>query len=613
MASTPSNASRSALPPVRLESRHQIPFSREAIWPFLSNTDLLNRSVGLPPVSYDIGAKPEGGGEIRARARFLGQELRWRELPFEWIEPQFYRVRRIFETGPFRDGRMGMDLIDAGDYTEIVAYSELIPRSRVGRWLALKLLGPKARRDLGEVVARLTEFLRGRQTVALPRLPTHPPDETALRIGLQKLRETGQPENLVQQLENFLRESPDVELSHIRPLAVARKWGRDQWGVLRLFLHTPRCGLLDLRWEILCPNCRGAGQRGATTLGNLKRTSHCDACQIEFDGEFDKSVELKFSVNPALRPLEDQTYCLAGPGGKPHVVSQMSLDPLEERTWTLPSSKAPLRLRSPQVKKPWNFSTEGEGGTLTVECAPDQFVVQREKSDAPLTALRVRNPNSFPLLLDVEQVAWSEDILTAARVTGWQDFRELFANEVISPTEQVTVGSQVVLFTDLRGSTAMYHGLGDPRAYALVRNHFTVLVEAVRANHGTVVKTIGDAVMAAFSRVDEALAAVRKMHLDLAAANTGLAAPLALKSSLHAGPCLVVNANERLDLFGTSINLAARMVDCCRGGDLTVADEFYGRPEVAEFVRALSTPPEKAEIKFRGFDAPQVVWRIQIV
>src|SRR5262249_7802519 len=154
------------------------------------------------------------------------------------------------------------------------------------------------------------------------------------------------------------------------------------------------------------------------------------------------------------------------------------------------------------------------GAGLMIECPAEGFVVRRENGDE----VRVRNPNSFPVMVTVEQVAWSDDILTAARVTGWQDFRDLFANEVISPTEQVTVGSQVVLFTDLRGSTAMYHDLGDPKAYSVVRNHFTILMESVRAHHGTVVKTIGDAVMAAFYRVDEALAAVKQMHAELSAA-----------------------------------------------------------------------------------------------
>jgi class 3 adenylate cyclase len=224
--------------------------------------------------------------------------------------------------------------------------------------------------------------------------------------------------------------------------------------------------------------------------------------------------------------------------------------------------------------------------------------------------VRVRNPNAFPVLLALERIGWSDDILTAARVTNWQDFRDLFASEVISPTEQITVGSQVVLFTDLRGSTAMYRGLGDAPAYALVRDHFSVLAEATRAHRGTVVKTIGDAVMATFSRVDEALAAARRMHAEISAVRAADGVPLALKSSLHVGPCLAVNANDRLDFFGTTINLAARMVECSLGGDLVVSDELFQRPEMQDFLQTAPLPPEPSEVHFRGFEAPHRVWRI---
>ncbi len=80
---------------IRLESRHDIAFPREMVWPVLSKTDWLNRSVGLPPVRYAMQPLVEGGSAVTARARVFGRELRWRELPFEWLEPEFYRVWRI--------------------------------------------------------------------------------------------------------------------------------------------------------------------------------------------------------------------------------------------------------------------------------------------------------------------------------------------------------------------------------------------------------------------------------------------------------------------------------------------------------------------------------------
>jgi class 3 adenylate cyclase len=601
---------------IRLESRHDIAFPREAVWPILSKTDWLNRSVGLPAVHYEIQPRTEGGSTVTAHARVFGLETRWRELPFEWLEPEFYRVRRVFETGPFIEGRMGMELHEQpGGATRIVVCSELAPRNAFGRWVAKRLLGPKTERDMRRIAAHAEEFLRGRVKISFPRLPTHPVNEIALQTGLKKLLEAGHPADLVEQLEEFLRTSPDVELTHIRPLAVARQWGRDEWKVLALFLHSSHSGLLDFRWEILCPNCRSSRQPPVTSLSRLKRVTHCDVCQIQFDAEFDKSVELKFAVNQAIRPRDDQTFCLAGPGGKPHVLSQLWLEPLEERLWKMPKSTHPLRLRSPQVKQPLTVQPEdlpAPGQRLVISCDPARLHLDREPAGEGDGLARVRNPGPFPVLLSIEQTAWSDDILTAARITNWQEFRDLFSSEVISPAEQVMVGSQVILFTDLRGSTALYHGMGDAPAYALVRDHFSVLVEAIRAHRGTVVKTIGDAVMATFSRVDEALGAVRQMHQNIPAVNQAGGAPLALKSSLHVGTCLAVNANDKLDFFGTAINLAARMVECCRGCDLTVSDEFFHRPEMSDFLEGSHKKPEPSEVRFRGFDGPHRVWRIEM-
>jgi hypothetical protein len=69
---------------IRLESQHELAFPREAVWPVLSRTDWLNRSLGLPAVDYRLEPRAEGGSQPTARARAFGQELRWLELPFEW-------------------------------------------------------------------------------------------------------------------------------------------------------------------------------------------------------------------------------------------------------------------------------------------------------------------------------------------------------------------------------------------------------------------------------------------------------------------------------------------------------------------------------------------------
>ncbi len=598
---------------IRLETHYQIPFPRSAVWPVLSKTDWINRSMGLPAVEYQFAPLPEGGSVVRGRSRLPIGEMRWREFPFEWLEPEFYRVRRVFDSGPFTEVRLGMELRDAPGGTEIVCFSEMTPRNAFAAWLIKNVIGPKADRDMRRIVAHTAEYLKGQAEMILPKLPAHAAREGPLQTGIEKLRGSEQPPELVAKLETFLRESPDVELAHIRPLVVARRWEADEWKVVTLFLHATRSGLLDLSWEILCPNCRST-RNPVSTLRELHSTAHCDVCQIEFDAQFDKSVELKFAVNSAVRPREEQIFCIAGPGGAPHVVSQLWLEPGEERSWKWPAPPRSLRLRSAQVSGSVTLdATEGPGPGqgLAIACGSGGFNLQRQAGGTEPTA-RISNPNGFPVQLNLEQIGWGDDILTAARATNWQEFRDLFASEVISPNEEITVGSQVVLFTDLRGSTAMYHGLGDAPAYARVRDHFAILARAIAAHHGTVVKTIGDAVMATFSRVDEALAAVGEMHGLLNSANADGAEPLVLKTSLHVGPCLAVNANERLDFFGTTINLAARMIGCCEGSDLAVSDELFRRAEMKEFLDSRRIPPIPSEVHFRGFEKPHLVWRLEM-
>ena len=598
---------------IHFDSQYDLPFAPEVVWPAINNTDWVNRSLGLPAIKYEFIANAEGGSTVRARARVAGLETVWQEFPFEWLEPEFYRVRRVFENGPLREASAGVELLPQPGGTRVKFTSEVIPRNALGRFLTEKALFPKTRRQMRRIAAQVAAFLRGQKSVPLPHLSVQSVDEPALKSGLNNLRRTGLPQTQIELLGDMLRNAPDVHLTHIRPLAIAKQWNADPWEVLSLFLHATRSGLLDFRWEILCPNCRSSRQPPIKSLSKLGRKSHCEVCQIEFDAQFDRSVELKFAVNPAVRKRNEQTHCLAGPGGKPHVLSQTWIEAGQERAWKLSLPTGPVRLRSPQVQGSFTFDPGMmEDRPTFIRTSPSGFEMGYDSAEAGKWVARVHNPNPFPVLLSLDQVGWSDNILTAARITNLQEFRDLFASEVISPYEEIVVGSQVILFTDLRGSTALYSRIGDAPAYALVRDHFTILATAVRRHHGTVIKTLGDAVMAGFSRVDEALQAVRDMHRDLLMLGSRQSASLILKASMHVGACLAVNANDRLDFFGTAINLAARMLSCCRGGDLAVSEEIFERQEMAEFLKGLPAPPELSEFRFRGFSVPRRVWRVPI-
>ena len=109
-----------------------------------------------------------------------------------------------------------------------------------------------------------------------------------------------------------------------------------------------------------------------------------------------------------------------------------------------------------------------------------------------------------------------------------------------------------------------------------MRDHFEFLLERVKRNHGFIVKTVGDAVMAAFSRPDDAVRAALAIQDDIASFNSTRgggtnATPIVLKLGIHAGPCIAVTTGETLDYFGATVNIAARLANECRGGEAIVS------------------------------------------
>src|SRR4029077_8302683 len=132
-----------------------------------------------------------------------------------------------------------------------------------------------------------------------------------------------------------------------------------------------------------------------------------------------------------------------------------------------------------------------------------------------------------------------------------------------------------LMFTDLKASTSLYEEIGDARAYALVRRHFDLLRDTITKCDGALVKTIGDAVMAAFFDPAKAVEAAFEMHRAIGEDNVARGEPaVALKIGIHHGPCIAVNLNDMLDYFGTAVNLASRIQKESRGGDVVVTEDI---------------------------------------
>ncbi|HEV2763942.1 MAG TPA: adenylate/guanylate cyclase domain-containing protein, partial [Pyrinomonadaceae bacterium] len=166
--------------------------------------------------------------------------------------------------------------------------------------------------------------------------------------------------------------------------------------------------------------------------------------------------------------------------------------------------------------------------------------------------------------------------------------------------------------TDLRGSTRLYREIGDAVAFGAVMNHFDVLRECIGEEGGSIVKTLGDAVMAVFRQPSAALRATLRAQRILASPPEGMR-PLKLKAGVHTGPCIAVTLNERLDYFGSNINIAARLEPLSDGEDIVISSAVRDDPQVAALLAdpsaRLSARPVETALK--GFDAERFeLWRV---
>ena len=216
------------------------------------------------------------------------------------------------------------------------------------------------------------------------------------------------------------------------------------------------------------------------------------------------------------------------------------------------------------------------------------------------------NDTSEEVLIDVERIVWGDEAATAAEVTACSTFRELFVSEVLDVGEFLGVGNLTVLFTDLRGSTQLYRSIGDATAFARVMKHFEVVSRVVADCDGAVVKTIGDAVMAVFRHPDDCLRAVREAQAELARGET----PFVLKAGAHFGPCIAVNQNGRLDYFGSTANIAARLGGLSEGGDMIISQEMRQDDAVDEVLREWGATAHSFDADVRGIETPLEVWRL---
>jgi class 3 adenylate cyclase len=449
---------------------------------------------------------------------------------------------------------------------------------------------------------------------------------------------------VVSRLETLLRSGADEALYRINPVQFAAEKSIAEAEGIDLFLHACVAGLFDMDWMLVCPMCSDVVE-SFRTLNKLHTHFHCHLCRSDYEAALDDYIAVTFTVSPAVRSIRfHQPDALSAwdyvfhtkltPGGlmpdgapwsetakglvramtriEPGAVANLEIDAVEggllgqdfdsDAQFLLPVSKG-AGVAPPHVAVTLDG---GKCETAIAEAAPGKIVFE------------VRNVAKRPVVFGILQLpaATTErpklrfaPSLSGKQLLMTQTFRDFFRSEVIGATEGIAVLDVTLVFTDLKGSTALYERIGDLNAYIQVQRHFQHLLDATVRHNGAVTKTIGDAVMAAFLTSADAVKAALEMREAVDQLNRDRPQrDFILKIGVHRGASIAVTLNERLDYFGQTVNIAARVQNLADGDEICLTDEVYRAPDVAEIIAPY--PVAKSEAELKGVSRPMPVYHL---
>ena len=559
------------------------------VWEIITNTDRLNRAAGLAPIEYTQKPLPYGGTARYGSVKELGFRLNWLEHDYEWVLHQHFCNEREYSVGPISHLLSHWRFVPTEKGCRVTHSIGVKPANFAGALIARRQIGVLLRRQFLRAYVWIEDFLSNK--VAVAYRPTgsddyKPPRGLRSEI-LERLSIAGVSPNMCARAAEMISKGQPAELTRMRPFRKAKIWDVEQNTALSLFLRGTKVGIFVMQWDLLCPHCRGAKQT-ITNLSDMQEDAQCDSCDTAFKVDFAKSVELTFDVHPGVRRVESAEYCVGGPQNTPHRLTQLRLPADTPRHGTMRLESGIFLVRSlhsmsryrvnvvPGAPSPGEVTLSFRTGTqeeIEVNLPPGEF------------RFHLDNQTAHEVVAVIERATWLEDVCTAAYITSLQEFRSLFSAQVIRSGERLAVGAMALLFTDLKSSTAMYERIGDSEAFALVREHFDILLDEVRRCDGAVVKTIGDAIMASFTQPANGVNAAIRIQKRMAERNKERPeAALVLKIGMHYGACLAVNLNDRMDYFGSAVNIAARTEGQCDGGDIVLTHEMYMQMGVTEAI-----------------------------
>ena len=453
---------------------------------------------------------------------------------------------------------------------------------------------------------------------------------------------------VISKFETLIRSGDDLTLYRINPLAFARDRAIAEAEGIDLFLYATRSGLFEMSWDVVCPQS-GMVLDSFGALRTLKTHYVCGLCDVSGETDLDDFIEVTFTVSPQLRRLpfhDPHSLSVEDFHWKARFLSDGRLPGQQVRfldflhglvrglaflppgaTTTLRSDLGPGALSGVNVQTQAAFAVpilgepaaapthlrigyDGQRFSPSLSAVPPgPIVIEVENSGATRGSLLLINWPPEVLAQTLKPALDFDPYMSGGMLLARQTFRRLFRSERVDEREGLGIRQVTLLFTDIKGSTAMYERLGDLNAYALVREHFALLGATVQQHSGAIVKTIGDAVMAVFSRPTDAVSAALDILEEIERYNSEHGDPsIILKIGAHCGPSIAVTLNENLDYFGQTVNVAARVQSLAEAGEICISEALYSAPGVSQVLTGLKIVEFDAPL--RGVEGNACVFRV---
>jgi eukaryotic-like serine/threonine-protein kinase len=572
--------------PVHFTWAWQLRASPAALWPFVANTDRLNKAAGLRPVRFtdtiEDDGRPIRTGELTA----LGMSVRWREHPFEWVKDREHSVFRKYERGPFAAlwNRVRLAAAEGGG-TRLVHEVWLMPRGVIGQVASKVEIERRLARGLDEVYRQIDATLAeggGKD----PFEPAHAPTDAQrahVERGLASLGRRDVDPALARRLADLLLTAPDKTLERLRPYELADLWGAAREDTLDLFLHAANAGLLDLAWDVICPRCLGPHE-STTGLGQIAREATCNPCATRYERDLAEGVELIFRPHPEVREVAAESYCAGAPALRSHVFAQQRLAPGETRRLVVRLPSGSFRLARGHGHG-WDFTASACGYLADAAAHIEDAAIAARPAVVRTgdVAFTLTKDTAREELVRIEIPGARGDGVSAAVALTTPFFRDFFSNELLAEGEHLAIRRLAFLFVETDGGGALLRDKGDAAAWSAMQRLDALVLAEARAHRGSVAPSAVGTYLVAFAGVGQAAAAgvallgrAAELHLEIGA-----------RGAVHAGPCIALTRSARPEYFGRTLHRGANLlVDAPPGGLALSSAVAADREAIAELLAA---------------------------